>query len=82
MRPRAMPPLLNLAPMGVLSPPPSRLLRDSDMWAVYSRVCVRQALAVSARAALTDDADLEAVTEHTQPARPAPRRTFARGRAR
>ena len=48
--------------------------RDSDMWAIYSRVCVRQALDVAGRAALTDDQDLEAVTGHVQPARPAPRR--------
>ena len=48
--------------------------RDSDMWAVYSRVCVGQSLAISARAALSTDEDLEALVGHVQPARAAPRR--------
>jgi len=46
---------------------------DSDLWAIYARTCVGQALEVAAKAAMATDEDLEALLgTHVQPARPAP----------
>ena len=47
--------------------------RDSDLWAIYTRTCLGQALKISAKAALNEDPDVEAAEpEHVRPARRAP----------
>jgi hypothetical protein len=47
--------------------------RDSDLWAIYTRTCLGQALNMSAKAALNEDPDVEASSKtHVQPARRAP----------
>ena len=53
--------------------------RDSDIWAIYARCCLGQALDFSARAALNDDPDIEQLEEdYVQPARAAPGGTARR----
>ena len=55
------------------NPSPPRCDRDSDLWAIYTRTCLGQALSMSAKAALNEDPDVEATEpEHVQPARRAP----------
>ena len=45
-----------------------------DLWAIYTRTCLRQSLEMSRRAALNDDPDVEAANEeYGQPARAAPK---------
>ena len=54
-------------------PPLPTTSRDSDLWSIYTRTCLGQALRISAKAALNEDPDVEATApEHVQPARRAP----------
>ena len=53
--------------------------RDSDIWAIYCRTCINQALDMSAKAALNEDPDVESMMDtYTQPARAAPARRARR----
>tara|TARA_B110001450_G_scaffold114318_1_gene108102 strand:- start:135 stop:341 length:207 start_codon:yes stop_codon:yes gene_type:complete len=50
-------------------------VRTQDIWAIYTRTCIGQALEISREAALNEDPDIEATeSAYVQGARPAPRR--------
>ena len=58
-------------PHQTLSPP----AHTQDIWAIYTRTCIGQALEISREAALNEDPDIEATENaYVQRARPAPRR--------
>ena len=54
---------------------PSPPVHTQDIWAIYTRTCIGQALEISREAALNEDPDIEATeSAYVQGARPAPRR--------